>query len=196
VTASWDAAARVGAFAHEGFRLTTGETALATPVLGAVVALAVVYAGARYADKREKRNATVAFRLRQLNELYAPVRLLLDENRRHKDRLAVGTTGEWHVLDHLQTVKADPDGRAVMEQILAVNKEISEILRRNAGLAVTPWQESFSQFQNHYATLKRTWEDDDAPAETDMKYFPGDFETHIRDGHKRLTDTLDKEFPL
>ena len=93
-------------------------------------------------------------------------------------------------------LRIDAARSAVVEEILAINDEISEILRTKAGLAVGDWQDGFAKFQNHRATLSRTWRGGRDPSGSDLKYFPTEFEDHVREGHKRLVEAIDKEFPL
>lgn len=178
------------------FRLTTGQTAIAGSLLTSAVAITALVVTARTTDRRERRAATTALRIRQLNEFYAPLRLLLDENARHRERLAPDDPETWHVLDNLSVLRSDPARSAVVEEILAINDDISKILRSKAGLAVSDWPEDFSKFQNHRATLSRTWRGGREPSGSDLKYFPAEFEEHVREGHKRLVEAIDREFPL
>lgn len=174
------------------FRITSGGVGLITAATAVLVLLGTAY----FTAKRQRQEAALKYRLQQVNELYAPVRLLLDENRRLVERLREGKPAGFHVLDNVPSLKAAADDAALVEEILAVDKQIDAVLRSKGGLVGSPWPPSFAQFLTHYATLRRIWNGGTAPADPDLKYFPKAFEDDVVARHDKLIAEIEKAVKL
>jgi hypothetical protein len=99
----------------------------------------------------------VDYRVRQLNELYGPLRMLTLTNVRLRLSLPPGDEkGGWRLVHHLPEAWANRGDRLVVDQIIEVNKAIEELLLTKAGLMEST-RPSYSEFMQHSRLLNQAW---------------------------------------
>jgi hypothetical protein len=143
--------------------------------------------------RRERRRYRTEFIVRQLNELYAPARLLLAQDAVLSAQLKTGQVPNWHVLDNIDAIRSDAGKLPITQQIIEINRKIAAILETKSGLCVGPMPESFSRFLGHHYMLERAIDGLPFVANTQHEYFPSAFEQDINKGHDSLRVTLQKE---
>jgi hypothetical protein len=158
------------------------------PILVAVIAAAAAVAAASLTAwltaRSERRAAERAFGERQLSELYGPVhsrrRLSISLWKQLTgDRNSVPGETKWRLIDHVGEIRQESTTtrREVVERILQINREISDLLASRGGLLETlPMNDVCSRFLAHAATLDIIWSEkrDAAPLEDDP--FPHGFD--------------------
>lgn len=142
--------------------------------------------------KRERNTYRRELNLRRLNELYGPLKLLLDQNNVLSSQLKANRPDDWHILDHISEIKGDPDDKATVDQILAIDKKITDILESKSGLCLIPIPDSFSRFLGHYGMLSRALAGQNIVRNSNFEYFPKEFEADVSEGYKILAAKLKK----
>ncbi len=98
------------------------------------------------------------YKIQQLNELYGPVFMLRAESRQLRERVGPPSQ-EWRLVDHIAEVKTDPLRSRIVEEILAINSRIGDLVIGRAGLlARHPAPTSFQEFLAHARLLQMSWE--------------------------------------
>ncbi|MFE6038782.1 hypothetical protein [Streptomyces sp. NPDC056452] len=143
--------------------------------------------------KRERNSYRRELNLKRLNELYGPLKLLLDQNRVLSGQLKEGRPEDWHILDHVPEIQASADDKAIVDQILAINKKIVDILEGKSGLCLIPIPDSFSKFLGHYGMLSRAFAGQNIVRNSNFEYFPKAFEVDVAKGYETLAAKLKKE---
>ncbi|MGW1722350.1 hypothetical protein ACWCQK_05340 [Streptomyces sp. NPDC002306] len=144
-------------------------------------------------SKREDKKYRRELNLQRLNELYAPLKLLLAQDWVLVKQLREGKPDGWHLLDHIDEVLGDEQDKEIANQILGINKKIAGILESKAGLAVVPIPESFSIFLGHYAMLSRALQGQRFVRTAKYEYFPREFENAVDEAYDILSLQLKKE---
>lgn len=163
--------------------------------MSAVLVATVSFFGQWFTSRREWRRIKADNWSRALNELYAPVVLLLDQNWLIKQRLKSGKVGDAHLLDKIDDVRGDTVDLSLAQRIVAINAQISNIVEAKVGLTISSVPASFSLFLSHHQMLEAAVQGLPflkEPAEA--QYFPKAFEEDIRKGHNQLLSKLDKHF--
>lgn len=143
--------------------------------------------------RRERNQRALEFRLRQANDLYAPVLLLLAEDYAliEKLREAAALPGrDWHLLDNLRRVRRDKHLMPVAERIVEVNLAIKAILMQQAGLLLGEPPASFRAFISHADLVRDAVMNGAVPKNVGLKYFPQQFEKDIRSYHSSLVEKI------
>ncbi|WP_159106703.1 hypothetical protein [Streptomyces rishiriensis] len=143
--------------------------------------------------KRERNAYRRELNLKRLNELYGPVKLLLDQNKVLSAQLKEGRPEAWHILDHVNEIRGDVDDKAIVDQILAIDKKIANILEEKSGLCLIPIPDSFSKFLGHYSMLSRAFAGQSIVRNSSYEYFPKQFEADVLGGYNLLAAKLKKE---
>jgi hypothetical protein len=164
----------------------------ATASLIAAVIAAISTRGARKAVERQRSQD---HRLRQLSELYGRLYMLRGTSRWLWQQLpgeANPTPGvtKWRLIDHIEEIKKEPDDRrrGIVEQILAINEQLTQLINGKAGLLEEiPPPPTFSTFLNHARTLTNLW-NRGVNASEGVEYvpFPGDLDKDVLDAITRL----------
>lgn len=147
-------------------------------------------------NRREDRRYRRELDLKRLNELYAPLKLLLAQDAVLANQLKEGKPGgpdKWHLLDHIDEVLADEHDKAVANQILEINKKIAGILESKSGLSLTPMPDSFFTFLGHYAIVARALQGRSYVRTQTFEYFPRGFEDDVTKAYDSLSKKLKKE---
>jgi hypothetical protein len=108
--------------------------AVTAALVAGLVSLSQVFA----TSKREKNKQLLEFRLRQVNELYAPIIFLLAEDKELSKTLREMQPNPdgWHLLDNLTEVRANAHSLKMAERIVEINQAIKDRLMGNAGLSL------------------------------------------------------------
>ena len=122
------------------------------------------------------------FRLRQMEQFYAPMFALLGQSKGLYDKLmeqlvedhpgryrkpanpgprdyrfeVLDKRGEWQgfrLLDQLPAIKADPKALALIDRILEIGDRMTKIISRHAGLASADLMDFLGRYMAHYAIL-------------------------------------------
>lgn len=174
-----------------------GISAPTATIISAVIAL--VTAGIvslvtnALTHKRERNTYRRELNLKRLNELYGPLKLLLDQNKVLSAQLKEGRPEDWHILDNVSEIKGDVDDKAIVDQILAIDKKIVGILEDKSGLCLIPIPDSFSKFLGHYGMLSRAFAGQSIVRNSTYEYFPKKFEADVLEGYDTLAAKLKKE---
>ncbi|MGE3795533.1 MAG: hypothetical protein AB7I38_16630 [Dehalococcoidia bacterium] len=131
--------------------------AAATAILTTLLNVLVQSMAARRLQSAQQKELALARRTEQLNRLYGPLLLLLQQNRYLAEKLRREKTSpeSWHLLDHIEEVTRNPVDLALAQQIVDINARIEELIIENAGLVHGPRpHESFAQFLGHSRVLR------------------------------------------
>jgi hypothetical protein len=182
----------LAATAH--WHLTSTEVAAGAAALVAAVSIASLIVTNTTTNGRDRRKALVELWTQRLNELYAPIVLLLDQDRIMHRRMKQGKAENWHMLDNVETIRADPVDSRLAQNIIDVNQRIRAILETKAGLVGDQVPASFAKFLTHQDMLAAAFTGlPFVKQPEDLTYFPKDFETDIRDGYTKVLKNMRKE---
>lgn len=142
---------------------------------------------------KERSAALLELRLKSLNEFYAPIRTLLAGNRVLSGALraefGVAEGDSWHMLDHLDEIKANPAAKKIADEVLAINRKIGEILESKSGLDLGQ-AANVADWEVHRRLLERAFSDTSGALKGKLTYFPQAFEADIVEMHKELVDAV------
>ncbi|WP_143268468.1 hypothetical protein [Amycolatopsis vastitatis] len=161
------------------------SAAQATLLVGVTAAL-ITLATTALVGRRESRRYRVEFATRQLNELYAPIKLLLAQDAVLANQLKGGSSDGKHLLEDVNSILADAGRLAIAKQIVAINRKISGVLESKSGLCSGPIPVSFSKFLGHYYMLDRAVSGEPFVPNAEFEYFPKQFEQDIDSGYESL----------
>ena len=155
----------------------------------AIVATIVNAIVAWQSSSRDRKSKTTEARrelaVRQLNDLYTPLYLHRQMSQLLRERVGP-IDGVWRLVDHIEEIVNDPVKAELVEEILAINDDISELLLTRGGLAaVRPPPASFGEFLGHARLLKMSWEEQRNQPEDDRFPFP-DIDADIEAGLSQL----------
>ncbi|MEX5271499.1 hypothetical protein [Kocuria sabuli] len=172
--------------------LIIGPALTAALVAGLVSLIQIVVTG-----KREKNRQLLEFRLRQINELYAPILFHLAETKSLattlRESIAPPNT-QWHLLDHLTEVHQNPQLLEIAKRIVLINCQIKDALVKNSGLSLeAELPASFHDFITHANIVSRAVAEGTVLDNVRPKYFPQQFEIDINRAHSTLTGKIKKE---
>ena len=140
----------------------------------------------RQAAARDILRVSLEVKQRQLNELYGPLRSLLDQNRRLASMLREGKADpdKWRLLDHITEVVGNPQDKAIVDEIMNIDRKVEDLILNKAGLVRGPRPpESFGLFLGHYKLLKLKWEGKENLGVKEYQYYP-----------RRLNEDVDKDY--
>lgn len=165
-------------------------TVVAVLGIGASVLLARRSLAAQSA--RDLANARLAYRLRQLNELYAPLSIKIGQNELLHKRLTQGKPDppNWRLLENIDAVLANETDRHLAQEIVKVDEEIAEIIQTKAGLVDGDEPASFAAFLGHVSVLKLAMAGKKPPAVTEFQLYPRTLNDDVRGGLKRVRTEL------
>jgi hypothetical protein len=145
------------------------------------------------AERERQRNLKLDFRVRQLNELYGPLRFLIEQNRRLalKIREGKGDTLAWRLLDHLPEVLADPRDAAIANQILLIDERIEQLIIEKAGLINGTPPQSFDDYLSHFRLLNLAMKGHPVD-QLEREYFPRQINDDVKQEYDALTIEITK----
>lgn len=172
----------------------TADRALVVAVIAAVAAIvgALIQVGiAVYNRAKNSADRRRDFAVRQLSEFYSPIHLYRQMSQHLRERVGP-IDGEWRLVDHIVETKADPGRAPLVEEILGINDEISNLLLSKAGLATEhPLPDVFHEFLAHSRLLRMSWSEGRNQTESERMPFPA-VDAHIEDAIESLRDLLDR----
>lgn len=174
----------------------------ATAIVALVAAFVALLKGrvdARYTYASE----ILTFRLRQLQEFYAPAllhiaqstvlykKLLWTIKQERKDIQLDG----FRLLDRIREFETDPKLQPLVRRILTIGKQLTDLISQKAGLiegGITP---IFIEYQAHYEILKAASEQELSKSQQEgwheFGYFPRMLTREIREGYKVVLEHFD-----
>lgn len=143
----------------------------------------------RFNRTQKRDDARLELRLRSLNEFYAPLKTLLDENKVLAQSLraefSVPDGTEWHALDNLDAIKASPSALKIAQEILAINGRIGAILETKSGLDLGELQ-YIPNWEVHRRLFAQAFEEGAGDIKRDLAFFPPKFEVEVNEIHRSL----------
>ncbi len=106
------------------------------------------------------RQREIDWRVRQLNEVYGPLRMLRATSRLLRDSLPkTEADGQrWRLVRHIEESRQKAEYRVIVEGILRISRAIEDILVAKAGLLEgEEIPASFSKFMQHSRLLQIAW---------------------------------------
>ncbi|MDA8310863.1 MAG: hypothetical protein M0Z46_09665 [Actinomycetota bacterium] len=176
------------------WHLTSSEVALAAAVLVAAVSIVSLAVTNTTTNRRDRREARLDLATRQLNDFYAPLVILLDQDGLVHERLSQGKGTNWHILDNVENVLAHPVDGPLARSIISINERIRDILETKSGLIGDRMPSSFARFLSHQTMLEQALSGKPYVKELEAaRYFPKQFEDDIRAGYQRVLDRINRE---
>lgn len=167
--------------------------ALSAAVISGLVSVWTLWIARNHRREEAADAACLALDERAMNEFYAPIRQLLQEVEYLRNEIRTRLNGEeeeWHILDHIYEVEADPVAWSMFEEIVGVNRRIKAILDEKSGLTGGAVSAS-GRWRVHHGLLARTLTDKSLAGETTLSYFPPEFEEQIEAAHDKLAVEID-----
>jgi len=133
--------------------------------------------------------------VRQLNELYGPLLLLQEQEKRLASRLREGKADpeKWRLIDNLPGLLENRSDKAVIEEIMRINTKIEELLITKAGLIRAPRPpDSFKLFMGHFSVLKLAMEGKERPKVAEFEYYPRQFDQDVREAYDAILQERDE----
>jgi hypothetical protein len=129
----------------------------------------------RHGEAKEFAKLALEFKIRQLNELYSPLRHLLRQNKVLAQEIRVGKVdpASWRLMDHLPDILGHARDGQIAKAIVELDSQILEIINTKGGLVrggIPP--ESFILFGSHYRLLKLAMEGMKPTSTESGYYFP------------------------
>lgn len=177
--------------APEGISAPTATLYAAVIALMAGIAVSVLTN--IFTNARERSAYRRDLTLQRLNELYGPLKMLLEQNKVLSDQLKNGKPHDWHILANISGVESNPTDKAIVDQILAIDEKIAEILESKSGLCLFPIPDSFPKFLGHYRMLSRAVAGQTFVHNNAFEYFPQQFEVDVMAKYDSLAEDLEKE---
>lgn len=149
---------------------------------------------------REFGKISLEYKTQQLDELYGPLLLLLEQNRRlaQKLREGKGDPGKWRLLDNLPQVLSNARDKAIVDEIMEIDAKVEDLIINKAGLIRSPRPpESFALFLGHYKILKLAIEGKERPRVDEFEYYPRKLNDDVKEAYdaiQREKDTILRKY--
>jgi SAM-dependent methyltransferase len=179
------------------------------PYVAAFLALLGVFGTAIYTLYRGRMDARYAyaseilkFRLRQIQEFYAPARLHIEQSRivyeklrwtLKQERKDIALDG-FRLLDHIHEFKTDPKLKPLIDRILAIGQQLTTLISQGSGLiegGITP---TFVEYQGHFDILNAASEQELSKEQREgwheLGYYPRMLNREILEGYKEILKHL------
>lgn len=149
----------------------------------------------RVANRFTESQRQVDFHNRQLIEFYGPLLLLRQASRTLRGHLPDQDASgrRWRLVDHIEEIKQSEDNllRSAAEELIAINKEIEQLLlSRGALMVFFPPPESFTDFIAHSRLLRFAWEQGMNQSGSQRQPFPDQLDDDIREGINEVNNRL------
>lgn len=169
----------------------------------AALALIGVIGTAIYTLRRGRMDARYAyaseimkFRVRQIQEFYAPALLHIEQSRivyekllwtLEQERADVSLSG-FRLLDRIHELQSDPAVKPLIDRILVIGKQLTNLISKKAGLIEGGLAPTFIEYQGHFEILNAASEQDLSPRQREgwheFGYYPRMLNREIREGYK------------
>ena len=176
----------------------------------------------------EQTEKILEFRIKQLEQFYAPMSACLRQSealhsalqrqlakdspdryilleKRDADgnqmivKNAAGETYGFRLIDEMPAIREDKRAMVLVDRILAIGKEMTEIISEHAGLAAQDLVPLLSEYEAHYVILSTIRGDDEAqasppPGTKEKGYYPypRDLNKKVDSGYRDLNRFLDR----
>jgi SAM-dependent methyltransferase len=143
------------------------------------------------------------FRLRQVEEFYAPALVNIEQSRVVYDKLRWAIKqekpdiplGEFRLLDHIYEFKSNTTLNPLVDRILTIGGRLTELICQKAGLIEGGITSTFIDYQGHFEILRaaRDQEPDKEEKEGwhEYGYYPRLLNREIREGYKAVLAHLE-----
>lgn len=173
------------------------------PALAALIAVIGVAVTAWITMRRGRLDARYtyaskifAFRLRQLQEFYAPALLLIEQSRsvyekmlwtiKH-ERIDIPLDG-FRLLDHIHLLRKDKKTGPLIERVLDIGKQLTNLISRKSGLMEGGVAPTYIEYQAHFGILQAASEQELSAEQKEgwheFGYYPRMLNREIREGYK------------
>jgi hypothetical protein len=173
-----------------GWWQTYGGPAVTAAIVTVVLGGAIQYG---FAMRKDRATASRDLQLKSLNEFYAPIKTLLAGNLVLRNALraefAVAEDATWHMLDHLEEIKANQTACKIVEEVIGINKKIGEILESKSGLDLGQ-SAHIARWEVHRRLLDRAFNGTTGAIRGELTYFPTHFEDDIVKMHDELLSAV------
>jgi SAM-dependent methyltransferase len=178
---------------------------------GPVLAFVGVFITAYFTLRRGRLDARydyaaeiLKFRLRQLEEFYAPALLYLEQSRKVYDKLRWTIErekkeiqiGDFRLLDYIFEFKKDKTFAPLVGRILTIGSLLTKLISEKAGLiegGITP---TFAEYQAHFEILNAAGEQELSKEQKEgwhkLGYYPRLLNREVREGYNVVLAHLEK----
>lgn len=159
----------------------------------------------RHSAARDIGKISLELKIQQLNELYGPLLLLIEQNRRLAQKLREGKRltirlredksqpKKWRLLDNLPEVLENPKDKAIVDAILEIDSKIESLIINKGGLVRSPGPpESFNLFLGHYKILKLAVEGEERLHVAEFEYYPRKFNDDVKEAYQAIKNEIDE----
>lgn len=159
----------------------------------------------RHSAARDIGKISLELKIQQLNELYGPLLLLIEQNRRLAQKLREGKgltirlredkshPKKWRLLDNLLEVLENPKDKAIVDAILEIDSKIESLIINKGGLVRSPGPpESFNLFLGHYKILKLAVEGEERLHVAEFEYYPRKFNDDVKEAYQAIKNEIDE----
>jgi SAM-dependent methyltransferase len=173
------------------------------PYLAALIALIGVFAGVFIAVYQLRMGARytyaseiLKFRLRQIQEFYAPALLLIEQSRIVYEKLLWSISkvkpefpmDGFRLLDHIYSFKGDEALGPIIKEILDTGEKLTKLIIDKSGLIEGGLLPTFIEYQAHFAILnaanKQKMTETAVEGANEFGYYPRMLNREIREGFK------------
>jgi SAM-dependent methyltransferase len=179
------------------------------PYITIMVGLIGIFITAYYTIKRGKLDARYSFaaeilrfRLRQMEEFYAPVHLCLEQSQKVYDKLRWTIEQErkdilisnFRLLDHIYEFKKDEKLGPLVQRILAIGTRLTSLISEHSGLVEGGITKTLSEYQAHFEILNAASEQELTELQKEgwhkLGYYPRILNREILEGYKVVLEHL------
>ncbi len=173
------------------------------PYAAAIVTLLAVIGTALYTLHRGRMDARYAyaseilkFRLRQIQEFYAPAFLHIEQSRIVYEKLLWTIKherkdvdlGGFRLLDRIYKFQDDPKLQPLIKRILAIGTQLTRLISAKSGLIEGGLTSTFMEYQAHFEILNAASQQELTPAQKEgwheFGYYPRMLNRTIHEGYK------------
>jgi hypothetical protein len=165
--------------------IVTGVVSISTIIIGYITTKKTL----SYGSAQEFSKIALELKIKQLNELYGPLKLLLEQNRRLAQELREGKVDpeKWRLLDNIEQVKKNPRELAIVTEILGIDKTIQDLIINKGGLISPPGPpKSFDLFLGHFKILTMALEGKPPLKIEGFEYYPKDFNMDVDKAYETI----------
>lgn len=145
---------------------------------------------------RDIGKTSIDLKIKQLNELYGPLHLLIEQNKilAHKLREGKADPENWKLLDNLLDVLGNQQDKAILDEIMEINAKIEKLIIGKGGFIRSPGPpESFHLFLGHNKILKLAIEGNkERPHVSEFEYYPRELDIDVKEAYNAIRNERDE----
>lgn len=152
----------------------------------------------RHETARDIGKTSIDLKIKQLNELYGPLHLLIKENKILANKLREGKADpkNWRLLDNIPAVLRNKQDKAILDEIMEINAKIEKLIVCKGGFIRSPGlpgpPESFHMFLGHNKILKLAIEGKERPHVSEFEYYPRKFDNDVIEAYNAISNERDE----